>query len=302
MTAVAAAESGQVIDYSGLMQRWPDAGDLRAEPLPAAALLRHRGKPVSPLTWPEERLGTLRHVTTPDGRELLVAMDLEPCEPGNVRTRFRRARPGRATVSVAMFALAARPARPEAAAAAPVPHLTLPPRMAATTETWRRLRPDNLAVMLRRRVLTADQVVAAYEIRDLFEAIACGLDARATDYAMRVDGGGRSPRHPVDGLSPRLCRRWKDVWCPWANWARAPFHVWDGPRGTGCADRFAVTLAVAVDGLGIEEIIERHHVHGRRKDARARFRAAIRESLDHWQDLRSGLRTSWSTVLADLEA
>ena len=120
-----------------------------------------------------------------------------------------------------------------------------------TPQTKAKLRPDTLVTMFKRGSLTSDHLLAAAEIRDVFEALTRPMWPRIVDYEPRIGSPvKRGYVQPIDRMSSKMWILWQSHYKPWANeMSKAAVST-----PAGHARLLEVTISVVVDGESLSTL------------------------------------------------
>lgn len=108
-----------------------------------------------------------------------------------------------------------------------------------TPETKAKLRPDAIVTAYRAGLIDAAEMTAAVEIREVCEAVVCRL-VRSPAGRLESAAAMSVSRHPLDGVSEPMHRRYMARYIPWA--ALGSTRGW-----------LARVIDFAVDGVELDE-------------------------------------------------
>ena len=136
-----------------------------------------------------------------------------------------------------------------------------------TPETVAKLKPDSILEMLRRGTLDHEHLLAADELRDVFQALVSGLTSKGTPLESgRMSLRQTGPyRQPIERMPERLARLYYDHYKPWAEEMENSRY--------GSVALLELTIDVVVDGHSLHDIERKQAM--RNGSASKHLRAAL---------------------------
>lgn len=143
-----------------------------------------------------------------------------------------------------------------------------------TAQTKARLRPDTLVTMFERGTLEGKHLLAAAEIRNIFEALTRPMGLKIMTYEPRIGSPvRRGYQAPIERMSPRLLDLYQRRYKPWADQVGGLKTL----TPAGHVRTLEVAISVVVDGAALADLARRWRL--RRRTGIRLFGGLLRDGL-----------------------